>query len=86
MTPGGLALVTGFPGFIGRRLVAALLGANPEARVAALVEPGMAEAARGAAAAIDAERIELLQGDIAVRRLGLPAEAYERLAAEANVA
>ena len=34
-------LLTGFPGFIGRRLVAALLERNPEDRVVALVEPRM---------------------------------------------
>ncbi len=78
-------LLTGFPGFIGRRLVAALLERDPEARVIALVEPRMLAAAQEAAAAIDAERIELLSGDITERRLGLGDEDYARLLAEVTM-
>ena len=33
-------LVTGFPGFIGRRLVRALLEQHPDAKIVALVEQG----------------------------------------------
>jgi thioester reductase-like protein len=77
-------LVTGFPGFIGRRLVAALLDRGPSARIVALVEPRMLEAARPLAAAIDGERIELLAGDITDRRLGLEPADYERLSREAR--
>ena len=73
-------LVTGFPGFIGRRLVRRLLAEDPERRVACLVEPRMLDAARDTAAAIDAERIELLAGDIGERRLGLGDADYSRLA------
>jgi len=83
-----LALLTGFPGFIGRRLVGRLLDADPELRVVALVEPRMLEAARSAAAEVnegDAERLEVVAGDIAERRLGLPDEDYERLRAETRV-
>jgi thioester reductase-like protein len=75
-------LVTGFPGFIGRRLVAALLERDPQARVVALVEPRMLDTARPVAESIDAERIELVAGDITDRRLGLEPADYERLAAE----
>ena len=78
-------LVTGFPGFIGRRLVAALLERDPEAAIIALVEGRMAEPARAAAAAIDAERIEIVVGDIAARRLGLDDAGYERLTATVEV-
>lgn len=74
-------LVTGFPGFIGRRLVAALAEREADAEIIALVEPRMAEPARAAAAAIDPGRIEIVAGDIAARRLGLGAGDYERLAA-----
>ena len=75
-------LVTGFPGFIGRRLVAGLLEANPKADVVALVEPRMLEAARVAAEEIDAGRIEIVAGDIADRRLGLEDAEYDRLAGD----
>jgi len=80
-----LAFLTGFPGFIGRRLVVRLLE-DPELRVAALVEPRMADAARAAAEEIGADRIEILAGDIAERRLGLADSDWDRLTAETTSA
>jgi thioester reductase-like protein len=77
-----LIFFTGFPGFIGRRLVRDLLERDSAARVAALVEPRFADVAREAAGQIDAERIDVMEGDISDRRLGLGGDAYERLAAE----
>jgi thioester reductase-like protein len=77
-----LDLLTGFPGFIGRRLAARLLAAEDDVRLAALVEPRMLDAATEAAGAIDAERIELIAGDISQPRLGLDDAAYERLRGE----
>jgi thioester reductase-like protein len=74
------AFVTGFPGFIARRLVRRLLADEPELRVTALVEARMADAASACAREIDGERIELLTGDIADRRLGLADDDYRRLA------
>ena len=76
------SLITGFPGFIGRRLVRKLLDDDRRARVVALVEPRMLDAARAAAEAIDAGRIELVAGDISDRRLGLDADQYSRLRAD----
>jgi thioester reductase-like protein len=81
-----LAFLTGFPGFIGRRLVRALVEGEPDLRVACLVEPRMEAQAREAAAAIDPERVEILLGDITDRRLGLEPHDYERLLAEATTA
>ncbi len=75
-------LVTGFPGFIGRRLVAALLEADAKANVVALVEPRMVETALEVADRIDPKRIDVAPGDITDRRLGLEAADYERLAGE----
>ncbi len=77
-----MLLLTGFPGFIGRRLARTLLD-DPQARVTALVEPRMAAAARAAASALaGGERIEILEGDITRRRLGLSDEDYARVTAE----
>lgn len=76
------SLITGFPGFIGRRLVRKLLDEDRRLNVVALVEPRMLDAARAAAAEIDADRIEIVAGDIADRRLGLDDGAYDRLAGE----
>ena len=58
-------LLTGYPGFIGRRLADRLVEAG--ARVTALVEPRMATAAREASG----RRVEVVEGDIGQRRLGL---------------
>jgi thioester reductase-like protein len=84
--PSGVIFFTGFPGFIGKRLVRALLERDADARVAALVEPRFASAARSAADEIGGERIEILEGDIAERRLGLKDEVYTRLCAEVTSA
>ena len=77
-----LDLVTGFPGFIGRRLVRGLLERDGAARVVALVEPRMVDAAQRAAAELDADRVEILPGDISERRLGLSDDDHERLRAD----
>jgi thioester reductase-like protein len=80
--PSGLTLFTGFPGFIGNRLLEAILSADEELRVLALVEHGVAERAHEAAAGLDGDRIEVVPGDITEPRLGLDAERYEHLAGE----
>jgi thioester reductase-like protein len=72
----GNVLLTGYPGFIGRRLADRLVEAG--AQVTALVEPRMAAAAREASGG----RVEVVEGDIAQRRLGLADSDWERLAAE----
>jgi len=69
------ALVTCFPGFLARRLVARLLGGDPGRRVTALVEERMAGAARAAAGALDGERIELVTGDVGERSAWVAHEA-----------
>ena len=83
---GGLILFTGFPGFIGTRVVRSLVRADPELRVAALVEPRFADRARDVAQRIDGERIEVLEGDISERGLGLADDQLERLRAEVTIA
>src|SRR5215212_4889436 len=72
------ALVTGFPGFIGRRLVRRLRQGDGARPVVALVEPRMADRARELA--IDG--VEVVEGDISRRRLGLDDATWERLTAE----
>jgi thioester reductase-like protein len=76
-------LVTGFPGFIGTRLVRRLLADAPGARVVALVEPRMAERARECAAGLPGgERVTVQPGDITDPLLGVDDATYERLVAE----
>jgi thioester reductase-like protein len=80
---GGLVFFTGFPGFIGRRLVSRLLEDDPELRVATLVEEKMADDARKCAEQFDAsDRIEVITGDIGERDLGLDKDTYDRLTGE----
>lgn len=78
-------LITGFPGFIGKRLVKALLQADSETDIVTLVEPRMADAARTAAAEIDNSRIEVIEGDITEERLGLSEELHDKLTSEVTV-
>ena len=79
-----LAVLTGFPGFIGRRLVRKLLADDADLRIAALVEERMLDTARETAAEIDGDRIDVLQADIGEVGLGLGEEDRERLTAEAD--
>ncbi len=68
---------TGFPGFIGERLLPRLLEARPGTTAVCLVQPRFAAAASASRAAIEARhraaagRIELVTGDIALAGLGL---------------
>jgi thioester reductase-like protein len=78
------ALVTGFPGFIARRLVGRLLADDADLQLTVLVEGRMADAARRAADEIDAHRIEVVPGDIAEYHLGLTDEDYRRLTGSVN--
>src|SRR3954470_21734832 len=76
-------LVTGFPGFIGTRLVRRLLADTPDAEVVVLVEPRMAERAREVAATLEGgERVTVQPGDIADPLLGVDDATYERLVAQ----
>jgi thioester reductase-like protein len=80
---GGLVFVTGYPGFIGRRLVrrmAELRG--PSLRLALLVRPERAEKARQALPALGAGEAEVLEGDVTRMHFGLSGGEYKHLARE----
>jgi len=79
-------LFTGFPGFIGTRVVRSLLQVDSKARVAALVEPRFAARAREVAQGIDGGRIEVLEGDISERGLGLTDDQLDRLRSDVKIA
>jgi thioester reductase-like protein len=72
-------LFTGFPGFIGMRLLPRILELKPHARVECLVQEKFLEAARQAAETLRGAhrhargRIDLVVGDITVRGLGIEA-------------
>jgi thioester reductase-like protein len=78
----GAILFTGFPGFLGERLLPRLLALRPEAAFCCLVQPKFEVAARASISRIEAAhphaqgRITTLVGDITEQRLGLsPSEA-----------
>jgi thioester reductase-like protein len=76
-------LFTGFPGFIGARLIPLLLEQDPEATVVALVEPRMVPKATQVAQALGTgDRLVIQAGDITAPALGLDEATYRRLAAE----
>ncbi len=78
-------LFTGFPGFLGARLLPRILERQPRARLECLVQEKFADAARGALAALEAahppakDRIGLVTGDITVRGLGIEAKRAKEL-------
>ncbi len=74
--------VTGYPGFIGKRLVARLLERDRKANVRLLVQPKFARDARRYLKTLDpklAARAEVLVGDIVDMHLGLSGEEYHDL-------
>ena len=78
-------LFTGFPGFIGLRLLPRLLELKPEARIACLVQEKFLPAAKDGVAAIEKKhphatgRIDLITGDITSPGLGLQDGVAQRL-------
>lgn len=81
-------LFTGFPGFIGRRLIAALGRQDERAEFVLLVEERRIEDAEDAVAALGEtvpgldERLHLQTGDITDRSLGMDEETYRQLTAK----
>jgi thioester reductase-like protein len=78
-------LFTGFPGFIGARLLPRILERKPRARAFCLVQEKFLEVARDAATLVEGAhrhtrgRIELVPGDITVQGLGIPARAAREM-------
>jgi thioester reductase-like protein len=88
----GTYLLTGFPGFIGARLVPRLLELMPDASLCCLVQPQFAERARLDVAALEGRfptvrgRLRTAQGDITVPGLGLSAPFPEPVAGAFHLA
>ena len=77
--------VTGYPGFIGKRLAARLLERDRKAQLCLLVQPRFARDARREVGKLDAKtaaRVRIFVGDIVDMHLGLSGEEYRRLAGE----
>ncbi|CAB4930083.1 unannotated protein [freshwater metagenome] len=74
-------LFTGFPGFIGARLIPLLLDQDRDATVVALVEPRMVEKATAVASELGTgDRLRIQPGDITAPHLGLSESDWRRLA------
>lgn len=85
---GGVFLFTGFPGFIGARLIPRLLELRPGSAFRLLVQPKFEAAAREGVEAIEAShpaargRLSLVTGDITEERLGMTASSARSLQKE----
>jgi thioester reductase-like protein len=80
-----VALVTGFPYFTARRMIAKVLAADPRAQVILLVREKFREQAEALAAALPLKqrrRLRILIGDVCDIDLGLSGEEYRGVAAE----
>jgi thioester reductase-like protein len=74
--------VTGYPGFIGKRLVRRLVeeALRDASRLVLLVQPKNAKAARDDLGALGAERAEVVEGDVEQMHLGLSGAEWKALA------
>jgi nucleoside-diphosphate-sugar epimerase len=78
----GTYFVTGFPGFIGRRLVEYIAKEDPQGKVYLLVQPKFLKDAQKYVEKLSGAPVEILSGDIVDMHLGLSGEEYEQLCAE----
>jgi thioester reductase-like protein len=74
--------VTGYPGFIGRRLVEHILEMDKEGKLYLLVQPKFLKDAQAEVERLGVNRVEILSGDVVDMHLGLSGEEYQRLTAE----
>jgi nucleoside-diphosphate-sugar epimerase len=78
----GTYFITGFPGFIGKRLVEHVAQEDPEGRIFLLVQPKFFKDAQRYVAKLSGAPIEILTGDIVDMHLGLSGDEYQRLTDE----
>ncbi len=74
--------VTGFPGFIGRRLVAHIARQDRKGKIYLLVQPKFLKEAQQHAAELEGANAELLSGDVVDMHLGLSGDEYRRMCDE----
>ena len=75
----GTTLFTGYPGFIGRRLVHRMLESPRRGRLVLLVEPAHAAAARAEIARRAPGEVEVWEGDVSAMHLGLSGAEWKSL-------
>lgn len=74
--------ITGYPGFIGRRLVQHIAANAKDGRVFLLVQPKFLAQARAEVGKLRGAPVELLSGDIVDLHLGLSGDEYQRMTKE----
>ena len=81
---GAIVLVTGYPGFIGKRLVRRLAeeARRRPMRLVLLVQPKYAKDAAAELARLDGRGHEVVEGDVVQMHLGLSGAEFKRLSAE----
>jgi len=85
IAPGRVALVTGYPAFTAKRMIAKLLAAEPDTRLFVLARGKFAdEAVKFVATLPGAERAEILVGDVCDMDLGLSSVEYRALSREVS--
>lgn len=71
--------VTGYPGFIGKRLVEHIAREDPQGHIYVLVQPKVLKEAQKHANGLKGARVDILTGDVVDMHLGLSGEEYQRL-------
>jgi thioester reductase-like protein len=79
---GSTYFVTGYPGFIGKRLVDHIARSDPSSRIYLLVQPKFVKDARRYAEHLRGGEVEIVTGDIVDMHLGLSGDEYTRLCSE----
>lgn len=74
--------ITGYPGFIGKRLVKHIVQADPTGRIVLLVQPRFFKEASQLVERLPAANIQLVSGDIVDMHLGLAGDEYRDLTNE----
>lgn len=78
----GTYFVTGYPGFIGKRLVAHIAEQDRGAKIYLLVQPKFLKDAQRYTDRLQGANVELLSGDVVDMHLGLSADEYRRVCDE----
>src|SRR5512136_245558 len=80
----GTVVVTGYPGFIGRRLVQRMAEQRRPGRMVLLAQSGHAAAARAHLAGLDLPGAEIMEGDVTRMHLGLAGSEFKALLRDAT--
>src|SRR5829696_2396610 len=75
-------LITGYPGFIGKRIARHVMREDPDSRLFLVVQPRFLKDAQEEIGRLGRPGVEVLGGDVVDMHLGLSGQEYARLASE----